>query len=88
MRVRFKHLIYNGYLGIADLPDRGGLIWTVKPGKVDGTVFILKMKDPTELEDIKVSDQVILKLEGTLTRPDYYIGTGMIGNTTQYRTLE
>jgi len=47
-----------------------GLCWTLKGGKVDGTVFILKMKDMTENEDIRVSDAIKLCLEGNANRPD------------------
>jgi len=48
------------------------------------------MKDLTEEEDIRVSDQIKLCLEGDTTkgRPTFWLGTSMIGNTPAYKTLE
>lgn len=79
-RVRFKHIIYNGYLSVENVEGRG-LVWTLKGGKVDGTIFALKMKDYTEDEDIRVSDQIRLMLEGNANRPDLFFGTAMVGTS-------
>lgn len=70
-RVRFKHIIYNGYLAIEKIDDRGGMVFTLKGGKEDGTVFHLRPKDDAgENEDIRVSDGIKLCLEGNAQRKD------------------